>query len=39
MIFIGNNLIIFMEFKKNMVEENEMADFGEMLYFLTINIS
>lgn len=39
MIFIGNNLIIFREFKKNMVKEYEMADFGEMLYLFKINIS
>jgi len=38
LIFTGNDVVIFMEFKKSMMIEFEMSDLGMMHYFLGIEV-
>ena len=38
LIFIGNDEIMFVEFKKSMMLEFDMTDIGKMRYFLGIEV-
>ncbi|XP_016549353.1 secreted RxLR effector protein 161-like [Capsicum annuum] len=38
LIFIGNNSDMFSDFKKCMIDEFEMSDFGKMQYFLGLEV-
>jgi hypothetical protein len=38
LIFTGNNLIMFKDFKKSMVQEFEIIDIGLMTYFFGLEV-